>query len=237
LRNATAVALAALALAGCKFSLELPDANQLAFVQPFRTAAPRQLLQDLDVTGGAGGNRYAFAQGGKLSGDDATVDPVTGAYRAGSRGSAQDLVQVTDTQGKTAIARISVGAPLSVSPPIGGTAPGGKLAFTIGGGLPPYAVALAPGGSAAAQPGLAGAVLSYTAGANGPAIDRVVVTDATLDPAALTTLEVSVGLSLGAFASARTVAPYASRAGRSRGGSSRRPRRCPGRSGCTSGTT
>jgi hypothetical protein len=208
LRNATAAALAALALAGCKVSLDLPDANQLAFVQPFRTAAPRQLLTDLEVTGGAGGNRYAFAQGGKLSGDDATVDPVTGAYRAGSRGSAQDLVQVTDGQGKTAIVRISVGARLSVTPPIGGTAPGGRLAFTIGGGLPPYAVALAPGGSAAAQPGLAGAVLSYTAGANGPAIDRVVVTDATLDPAALTTLEVSVGLSLGAFASARTVAPY-----------------------------
>jgi hypothetical protein len=208
LRNFAAAALAALTLAGCKISLDLPEANQLAFVQPFRTAAPRQLLADLEVTGGAGGNRYAFAQGGQLSGDDATVDPGTGAYRAGSRGSAQDLVQVTDSQGKTALVRISVGAPLSVTPPIGGTAPGGHLAFTVSGGLPPYAVSLAPGGSSATAPGLSGAVLSYTAGATGPALDRVVVTDATLDPAAATTLEVSVGITLDVFASARTVAPY-----------------------------
>jgi hypothetical protein len=200
-------ALAALALAGCKVNLDLPSANQLAFAQPFRTAAPRQVLTDLDVTGGAGGNRFAFAQGGRLSGDDATVDPATGTYRAGSRGSAQDLVQVTDAQGKSALVRISVGAPLSVTPPIGGTAPGGALAFTLGGGLPQYAAALAPGGSGGSL-SVNGTVLSYTAGPNGPAFDRVVVHDATGDPAAVTTLQVSVGISLGAFASAQTVAPY-----------------------------
>jgi hypothetical protein len=209
MRLSSAALLAAALLSGCTRDLAVPPANRLAFDQPFRTAAPRQLLTDLRVSGGSGGYVFAFAQGGQLSGADATVDSATGAYRAGGRGSAQDLVQVTDGSGATAVVRISVGAPLSVAPPIGGTAPGGALAFTVSGGLPPYGAALAPGGSGAGR-GVAhsGGVLTYVAGASGPAVDDVVVTDATHDPAAIVTVAVRVTISLGAFASALTVAPY-----------------------------
>jgi hypothetical protein len=208
MRTSTAAFLAAALLAGCSRDLSVPPANRIAFAQPFRTAAPRQLLGDLQVSGGAGGYVFSFAQGGRLSGDDATVDASTGVYRAGGRGSAQDLVQVTDASGATAIVRISVGAPLSVSPPIGGTAPGGQLAFTVSGGLAPYAVTVAVNASGAAQPTLSGASFGYTAGATGAVIDGIRVTDATGDPAAVATVEVSVGIALGAFPSARTVAPY-----------------------------
>jgi hypothetical protein len=207
MRFSSAALLAAGLLAGCSRDLEVPQANRLAFVQPFRTAAPRQLLADLQVSGGAGGYVFSFAEGGQLSGDDAAVDPVTGAYRAGRRGSAQDLVQATDASGATAIVRISVGAPLSVSPPIGGTAPGGELAFTVSGGLPPYAVAI-PRNRSGATLVQAGAALRYSAGVTGAVIDGLRVTDATLDPAAAASVEVSVGIALDAFPSARTVAPH-----------------------------
>lgn len=208
MRIAAAALLAAALLAGCTRDLAVPPANRLAFDQPFRTAAPRQLLGDLRVSGGAGGYAFSFAQGGKLSGDDATVDATTGVYRAGRRGSAQDIVQVEDASGATAQVRISVGAPLAVAPPIGGTAPGGQLAFTVSGGLPPYTVAVPLNRSGAPEPVQSGASFRYTAGPTGAVVDGIRVTDATVDPAAVATVEVSVGIALGAFPSARTVAPH-----------------------------
>ncbi len=89
-RRAVLASAAILALQGCSRDLEVPSAETLAFAEPTQTAAPRQQLT-LVASGGAGGYRFAFATGGALSGEDATVDPATGVYRAGARGSAQSM--------------------------------------------------------------------------------------------------------------------------------------------------
>lgn len=194
-------------LSGCARDLEIPSRNTLAVVQPFVDAAPCQQL-DVAVTGGAGGYRFAFAAGGKLSGEDATVDVATGRYRAGSAGSAQDVVEVTDAAGAAVVARISVHGRVSVSPGIAGVAPGGTVLFSVSGGLTPYSafeLESAPSGGQIGSPGAS--TFSYVAGSVGDVTDVVVVKDATGDPAAWARVQIRVGTRLALLASSDHAAP------------------------------
>src|SRR5258706_3698598 len=106
MRSALRWAIVALASASCSRGFELPSAAPLAVSPSFASVAPREKLA-LVASGGAGGYRFAFAQGGKLSGDDAAVD-ATGDYQAGARGSAQDLLDVVDAAGAPGQARGTV---------------------------------------------------------------------------------------------------------------------------------
>ncbi len=186
----------------CMRDVELPSAERLAVTPSFIALAPREAIT-FEASSGAGGYHWAFAQGGPLSGSDATLSADAGAYRAGSLGSAQDVIVVTDSAGATTTARIAVGARLSVSPALAGTSPGGMVAFTPSGGKPPYSFAIADGGT-----GSIDATGRYTAGATGDSVDRVVLSDATRDPSATATAEVHVGAALTVYrASTAPVAP------------------------------
>jgi hypothetical protein len=190
----------------CSRDLGLPSSHQVSIAPGFSAVAPREALT-LVAEGGAGGYRFAFAEGGKLSGDDAAVDALTGDYVAGARGAALDVVVVTDRSGATASARISVGAPLALSPALAATAPRGTVTFTATGGRPPYAFAFEgrPGSGSTVDPDTG----IYVAGPDsGDASEVVVVSDATGDAAATARAEVRVGRALSIFPSlAQAVAP------------------------------
>lgn len=181
-------ALAAVSLVACKRDLAVPPPNTLALGPSFTAVAPREMLV-FQATGGAGSYRYAFSEGGQLSGPDATIDATTGIYRAGRFGSALDVVEVTDAAGNVALARISVGERLSASPVVATTPPGGAIAFVPSGGRPPYGFDLQARSSGGTVDPATGA---YQAGSVGDVLDLVVVSDSTGDPAATAIVEVHV---------------------------------------------
>jgi hypothetical protein len=203
-----AVALA-LVFAGCQKDLELPPKatiDPLGVLPSFAAVAPRQPLTFAGA-GGVGPYTFAFAQGGQLSGADASLD-ADGHYTAGSSGSAQDVIEVKDARGVTASATVSVGARVTISPAFTGTAPGGRIAFQATGGAGSYAYALLDGPSQGSIDALTGV---YTAGATGAVTDVVVVHDGLADALAAARAEVSVGTALAAFRSeTRPVAPHES---------------------------
>jgi hypothetical protein len=200
-RLVPALAVAAVA-ASCSRDLNLPTPNRLTLEPGFTTVAPRQRYA-LTALGGAGGYTYAFAQGGRLSGADATVDAVTGAYQAGSEGSAQDVVVVTDRTGSTAEARVTVTQRLVATPAEAYLSPGGALKMVVSGGEAPYAPALVRGAGSTGS--LAGD--TYTAGAEGDVVDRVRITDLTGDVAAVTTVVIHVGPRVRLYPPSASVAP------------------------------
>ncbi len=171
-RLALLVALAG--LAGCKRDLEVPprpSVEKLGILPVFQSAAPRESIQ-FAAAGGAGGYLFAFAQGGNLSGTDASIDP-DGLYTAGSTGSAQDLIEVTDATGATATATVSVGQRLVVTPSFTGTAPGGQITFAATGGQPDYVFSMI-------QDASGGGITTdgvYSAGPVGDQVDTILVTD------------------------------------------------------------
>ena len=201
-------ALAVLAVASaCQRDLAIPPKDTLAVVQPVIDAAPRQRL-DIAVVGGAGAHRFGFAAGGKLSGDDATVDEVTGHYTAGSAGSAQDVVEVTDGAGARAVARISVHGRVSITPGIAGVAPGGTVLFSVSGGMTPYAaIEVESGPSGGRIDSASPSTFTYVAGSTGEVTDVVVVKDATGDPAAWTRVQIRVGTRLALLSPSDRIAP------------------------------
>jgi hypothetical protein len=199
MRRLALLAVAALAPA-CTRDLSVPNPNPVKIQPEFATAAPRQHVS-LTVTGGSGTYTFAFGDGGQLSGTDATVAQ-SGDYQAGSLGSAQDVVVVRDGAGSTAEARITVGPRLALSPPVASVAPGGTATFVASGGHPPYAFALH--GSTDARIDAAG---NYTAGNGGNAVDQVVLSDSTGDPAAMATAEVQVGNTIQVYPSTASAPP------------------------------
>jgi hypothetical protein len=199
-----APACAALVCAlGCARVLDLPSASPLAISPAFASVAPREKLA-LAATGGAGGYRFAFAQAGRLSGADATID-AAGAYQAGAVGSAQDVVSVTDAAGVVREARISVTQRLAIAPLQASIAPGGHVPFSATGGKPPYSFSLeSSAGDASIDP--AGRLFAGTAGDVSLA---VAVRDATLDAAASSRGDVAVTSALRLFAPGKdSLAPY-----------------------------
>lgn len=199
---APAVAVLALLAAACARDLALPPENRLAVEPAIGNVAPRERVV-LTITGGSGSASIRFAEGSPHSGADATVDPVTLTYQSGSAGSAEDVIEVVDGAGGVATARITVGPRLAVSPPMGVVAPGGTVALVGSGGRPPYAFRMeaAPSGGAVGDDGV------YVAGAVGDLVDVVVVSDATLDPAAEVRAQLRVTSALRIYPAQASLAP------------------------------
>ncbi|MGZ6143214.1 MAG: FG-GAP repeat domain-containing protein, partial [Myxococcales bacterium] len=188
-------ALAALAL-GCARELDLPSTAPLSVTPAFASLAPRETLT-LAAAGGTGGYKFAFAEGGQLSGKDATVDAATGAYQAGALGSAQDVLVISDSSGAAVQARVTVGQKLFLTPSTLQIAPGGRTQFSATGGKPPYSFDLS-GGTASMT--LGGKTGVFFAGTDGDANAQIVVRDQTGDPKARDTAQVAVGAALKLFA-------------------------------------
>jgi hypothetical protein len=169
------IVLAAATLAGCSHDMSLPPQRPLTITPSASSIAPRQTLA-FEASGGASGYRFGFS-GSPGSGVDATLDPATGAYRAGSSGPGTDVVEVVDQGGTRAAATVTIGAPLTISPQIALTAPGGRVTFAAEGGLPPYAFRFQPKGNRSTGR-IDGVTGEYAAGPNTGAIDKVEVVDA-----------------------------------------------------------
>lgn len=118
---------------------------------------------------------------------------------------------MTDASGRRAVATVSVGPRLTVTPSLTSAAPGSALAFTASGGKPPYTFTLSTNASGAtldvATPG--DALGRYVAGAAaGDVRDVITVTDDTHDAAASAQADVLVGTKLKLYRSdTRAVAP------------------------------
>ncbi len=195
-------ALLAVAAAGCSRDLELPSQNRISISPAFATVAPREQLT-FTVSGGAGDFRFEFSRGGRLSGDDADVGPVSGVYVAGRNGSAQDLVRVVDAAGSVAEARVTVTARIAALSGEAFLSPGATLTPAISGGRLPYQFGLVRG------PGSTGTLLgvTYVAGDEGDVVDHLAVADGTGDPAAATTVAIHVGPRVRLYPPGASVAP------------------------------
>ncbi|MBI5508658.1 MAG: VCBS repeat-containing protein [Deltaproteobacteria bacterium] len=200
------LAVVLLAASGCSRDFDLPSrVDRLAVEPAFSTLAPRE-RETLQAVGGSPPYSFRFADGGQLSGDDATLDLSTGAYQAGSRGSAVDVLAVVDASGRAAEGRVAVGAPLALSPAAATAAPGGVITFTGSGGKPPYAYAVTAGPCGGEIEPTTG---RYRAAAAGNCTDEVVLSDATADAAARALAPIDVGQPLQLFVpGADTVPPF-----------------------------
>jgi len=198
--------LALLLTIACGRDLALPSENRLAIDPSVATVAPREAIT-FTLTGGSGAATVGFAPGSPMSGPDAAIDPVTRLYTAGSLGSAEDVIEAVDAAGVRVTARVAVGPRVAVTPQLGVVAPGGAVAFAGSGGRPPYAFrfeSAASGGTLGAADGL------YRAGAAGDVNDVVIVSDATLDPAAEVRAEIRVTAAVRLYPDAAAVAPMES---------------------------
>ncbi len=205
MRRRVAALLVAVSAAACSRDMAVPpppSAERLGILPVFQSAAPRQPVQFVGA-GGAGGYTFAFAQGGQLSGADAAIDP-DGLYTAGSTGSAQDVIEVTDSAGTKATATVSVGQRLAVTPSFTGTSPGGRITFDASGGKTPYAFGFVQNTSSG-NITLDG---HYEAGSIGDVVDTLLVTDVY---GATANAAVQVGSALQLYRSeTRPVAPHES---------------------------
>lgn len=203
---ALAAGAAAALVASCSRDFALPTQQPLSLSPAFSAVAPREKVT-LVAAGGAGGYAWRFAEGGALSGGAALLDPGTGAYQAGERGSAQDLVEVFDRTGGHASARISVGPRLTISPAQASTAPRGRLSFVAAGGRPPYSFMV--GTRVVTPTGSSGDTVEYVAQDTVYDLaESLVVRDATGDPLALATATINVGSRLRVLPQQPSVAPY-----------------------------
>lgn len=91
------------------------------------TRAPRQTLT---LTPSGGNGAYGWSMASAPSGGSV----VGGVYTAGTTGSVTDVVRLTDGQGRTATATITVGPSLAVSPATVSRAPRAAQTFTTSGG-------------------------------------------------------------------------------------------------------
>jgi hypothetical protein len=162
--TAAAVLIAAVTAPG------LAHADAIA-ITPGRLSLAPLGKQQFVATGGSGGYHWVVWQ---LSGG--SIDPDTGAYVAGKTGEAQDIVEVTDSAGASAMAFVDVtfaltdfgsGAPVQLSP----RAPWTFHAYEGSGG---YVYALLANGSGGTIDAATG---KYVAGPQGSVTDVVQVTD------------------------------------------------------------
>lgn len=205
-RLAPALLLAAAALSGCKLDLDLPQAKSFTATAARESVAPREAVT-LTAAGGQPPYAWTFADGGRLSGDDATLSPsgATATYVAGSSGSAQDVVEVTDASDSAARVRVTVTARLAVTPASTILAPGGVQLFQASGGRGPYRWGLdkpASGAGAALSAAGDGSVASYVAGSTGDVFETIGVSDSVLP---VTTVYVQARVTAGLQIFPRTV--------------------------------
>lgn len=204
MRSRAVVLFALAALAGCSRDLAVPprpSIEPLGTIPSFQAVAPRQGIH-FAAAGGVGPYAFDFAQGGRLSGADASID-ASGVYTAGSAGSAQDVVEVTDARGTKATATVSVGQRIAITPAFTGTVPGGRILFQATGGTGAYAFVAGTSGSG----GDVTPSGTYTAGSAGDTIDTVMVRDEP-DLGTYAKAEIHVGAALQLYRSdTRPVAP------------------------------
>lgn len=142
---------------------------------------------------GGSGNGYVFAL--VSNGSNATMDPTTGSYRAGATGSSTDVLSVTDSLGNVAMARVHIGAALSLRLPEGAETsvpPRGRVTLQVAGG--------ASGVTFKLSSNMSGATISpttgiYVAGTAGLTLDTITAVDDNGGTAAIT-VHVGPGVSI-----------------------------------------
>ncbi|HEY4183698.1 MAG TPA: Ig-like domain-containing protein [Polyangia bacterium] len=191
-------------------SINLPITAGLSLVAASSHVPPRGSTT-LTAAGGAG-TGYTFALVTSASGG--SVDPMTGVYHAGTVPAVVDGVRVTDGNGNSATANISVGNGVTMTPASPSLAPRDTVTFTPSGGSGSgYTFAITTNVSGGSIDATSGA---YVAGARSASTDVVTVTDSLGNSA---TASVSVGGGLSVSPSSVTVPPRASRTFAATGGS------------------
>ncbi len=139
---------------------------------------------------GGSGTGYEWSVGPNLS--TATIDPVTGAYVAGSTADVSDTVNVVDSLGNTARVSVLVGDGVTIHPATPTVAPRGSTSFTaVGGSGTGYEFAL----SSSPSGGSITAAGAYQAGGVPNVTDVVSVVDS-VGNTATTNVTVGPGVSL-----------------------------------------
>ncbi|HRG95112.1 MAG TPA: SBBP repeat-containing protein [Polyangiaceae bacterium] len=137
---------------------------------PTATVPPRGSLALAATSGSGAGYTFAFrtnASGGTLG--------ATGAYVAGATPSVLDEVTVTDSRGNSAVALITVGPGVTLTPMSPTVVPGAAFRFTATGGSGAgYVYAVTSSGSGGTIDAMTGA---YLAGATIASVDVVAVVD------------------------------------------------------------
>jgi hypothetical protein len=191
-------------------SVSISVGNGLVLAPTTSSVAPRASIAFMPV--GGSGTGYVYALTANLSGG--SINTATGAYTAGSTPNVTDLVSVTDSLGNSAMATITIGSGVFVTPASASTAPQGTVALSASGGSGTgYSFTLttsASGGTVDPTTGryLAGVIPSVT--------DLVTVTDS-LGNTAVATILVGAGVTV--TASASTTPPRGSLALTALGGS------------------
>ena len=214
--NATANATAGsytitAAVSGASSPASFSMTNQAALaISPATTTVPPNATVTFVASGGSG-TGYMFTL--VTNGSNGSIGATTGVYQAGSVPASSDVVRVTDSQGHTAMASVTVGNGVSIDPPSSSVAPQGAVTFTVTGGSGTgYAYTLTTNASGASVD----ASGHYRAGTTGNVVDAVRVVD-DLGNAATASVQVTAALSLAG--SATMVAPRGSLTFSSSGGS------------------
>ncbi|OGH58375.1 MAG: hypothetical protein A3G34_16025 [Candidatus Lindowbacteria bacterium RIFCSPLOWO2_12_FULL_62_27] len=123
--------------------------------------------------GVGGGGHYRYAIVANKSG--ATIDAVTGLYRAGKKYGVEDVVAVYDEAGNSASGKVKILPPLTLSPEAKVVMVNAAVQFTATGGLGSYVFSVPDNQSGAKIDAATGL---YTAGTRANVTDVVRVTDA-----------------------------------------------------------
>ncbi|HET9598159.1 MAG TPA: hypothetical protein VFP65_21410, partial [Anaeromyxobacteraceae bacterium] len=143
----------------------------------------------LTFTASGGGSQKTFSL--TTNGSFGRIDPSTGVYVAGTVGNVVDVVRVSEPDGQSAEATVTVTS-LTLAATKPSTPPRGALGFTAGGGSGTYAFSFAANSSGATIDRSSGA---YVAGTVGSVVDVVQVTDSLGNTATLG-IPVTAGLTL-----------------------------------------
>ncbi len=139
----------------------------------------------------SGGSGTGFTWTLAPNGSGGTIDSL-GNYTAGTTPNVTDVVNVTDSVGNTATAKVTVGAALAIAPLKPTVAPRGTQPFTASGGNAPYTWEVTVTTSGSTINGTSGL---YTAGTTPGGVDTVCVTDKTAS-SACTTVTIGAGVTV-----------------------------------------
>lgn len=168
-------------------------------IAPATPSAPPSGTVVFAATGGSGSG-YVWSIASNKSGS--TIDPTTGAYKAGTAGSKVDTVRVVDALGNQATVNVSVGGGLAINPAAPSVWPKGTLAFTATGGSGTgYVWSLFANSSGST---IDAKTSAYTADPLGDVTDVVEVVDSLGNA---TTVDVKVTAALSIAPASQTVAP------------------------------
>ncbi len=154
---------------------------------PTTATMPPRGMQTFTASGGSAG--YAWSM--QTNGSGGNVNATTGAYTAGPMPATADVVLVTDSNGATATALVTIGAGVTITPALPSVGPLGEVAFAAAGGSGTgYVWSLTTRASGAATITEAGA---YVAGPTALTVDVAHVVDSLGNSA---DVSISVGAAL-----------------------------------------